>query len=123
DIFRILLRDAEVQVRVALAQHVKEAKMLPRDLAVSLARDVDPVAVPVLEHSTVLTDDDLVEIIRVFGATKQRAIARRRVLSHAVAAALVDTGDEDVVHDLVSNAGADISEKSLQKVLETLGDR
>jgi uncharacterized protein (DUF2336 family) len=123
DIFRILLRDAEVKVRIALAEHVKDAKALPRDIAVTLARDVDPVAVPVLEHSTVLTDDDLIEIVRAFGTLKQRAIARRRVVSHAVAAALVETGDEDVVNDLISNAGADISEKSLQKVLDTLGDR
>ena len=123
DIFRILLRDVEIKVRSALAEHVKDAKMLPRDVAVTLARDVDVVAVPVLEHSAVLTDDDLIDIVRAFGATKQRAIARRKVVSHSVAAALVDTGDEDVVGDLLANAGADISEKALQKVLDTLGDR
>lgn len=123
DIFRILLRDAEVKVRSALAEHVKDAKMLPRDVAVTLARDVDAVAVPVLENSVVLTDDDLIEIVRAFGTVKQRAIARRKVVSHSVAAALVDTGDEDVVSDLIANVGADISEKSLQKVLDTLGDR
>ena len=123
DIFRILLRDVEVKVRLALSDHLKDAKTLPRDVAMSLARDVDQVAVPVLEHSTVLTDDDLIEIVRAFGTTKQRAIARRKVVSHSVAAALVETGDEDVVHDLIANVGADISEKSLQKVLDTLGDR
>ena len=48
DIFRTLVRDTEVLVREALAAHLKSTPDLPHDVALSLARDVDTVALPVL---------------------------------------------------------------------------
>jgi len=77
DIFRALVRDAETRVREALSHHVKQAPDLPHDIALSLTRDVDSVALPILESSDVLTDEDLVEIIEAFGVTKQTVIAKR----------------------------------------------
>ena len=41
EIFRLLLRDAEVRVRLALAEGLKENPAVPRDVAVALAKDVD----------------------------------------------------------------------------------
>ena len=64
DIFRALAADAEVLVREALAANLKTTADLPHDLAVALAKDVDSVSLPVLKYSEVLTDDDLIEIVR-----------------------------------------------------------
>lgn len=123
DIFRVMVRDVEVRVRESLARAVKESTSLSHDIAISLAKDVDQVALPMLAYSSVLTDEDLIEIVHEAGPKKQQAIATRLEVSAGVSEALVDRGDEDAVHLLVSNHGADIPENSLEKVLDKFGDR
>jgi uncharacterized protein (DUF2336 family) len=123
EILRLMVKDAEVRVREALAHNLKENPRLPHDMAKSLAHDVDSVALPVLQFSEVLNDADLIEIVRGQGAIKQIAIAKRPTVSESVSDALVDTGDENVVTNLVSNDGAEISETSLQRVVDDFGDR
>ncbi|MHA1537359.1 MAG: DUF2336 domain-containing protein [Alphaproteobacteria bacterium] len=123
EIFRVMMRDVEVRVRESLAREVKESESLSHDIAVSLAKDVDQVALPILAYSSVLTDQDLIDIIRDGGPRKQQAIATRPEVSADVSEALVERGDEDAVHLLVSNHGADIPENALEKVLDQFGDR
>ncbi|WP_417828167.1 DUF2336 domain-containing protein [Thalassospira sp.] len=124
DIFRLMIRDAEVRVRKALAKNLAQTPLVPHDVAATLARDVEEVALPVLEFSEVLNDDDLVDIIgdNANSVEKQRAIASRAHVSEIVSATLVDIGHEDVMVDLMSNQGAEISEVSLQKVVNEFGD-
>ncbi|HIJ62830.1 MAG TPA: DUF2336 domain-containing protein [Rhodospirillaceae bacterium] len=116
DIFRLLVKDAEVRVRQALSTHLKESALLPHDVAVALARDVDDVSLPILQFSKVLTDQDLIAIVRSDSLPKQMAITRRPEISSAVSEVLVDTGKTAVVASLVANEGADISAKTLDKV-------
>ena len=123
EIFRIMVKDAEVRVREALSQNLKETPLVPHDVAVSLARDVDSVALPVLQYSEVLTDGDLIEIVRSQPHAKLLAISKRKKVSEPVSNALVETEDREAVTSLVSNKGAEISEGSLQKVVEDFGDR
>ncbi|MBC8338104.1 MAG: DUF2336 domain-containing protein [Rhodospirillales bacterium] len=123
EIFHVMVKDAEVRVREALAQNLKENPNIPHDVAVSLARDVAQVALPVLQFSEVLTDDDLIAIVNSQSPEKQVAIAKRSSVSEDVADALVETGNEEAVTSLVANEGADISERSMMKVVDTLGDR
>ena len=68
-IVRAMARDAVLRVRQALAEHLKESNSLPADVARLLANDVEAVAVPVLQYSTVLTDDDLLALVK--GANSQ----------------------------------------------------
>ncbi|MEE2970667.1 MAG: DUF2336 domain-containing protein, partial [Pseudomonadota bacterium] len=82
----------------------------------------EAVSVPVLQFSEVLTDEDLIEIVRNHGQSKQMAVASRSMVSEGVADALVDTGNEEVVTTLVANDGATIAEPSLQKVLDNFGE-
>jgi len=123
EIFRLMVRDAEVRVREALAVNLKHARDVPHEVAMALAKDVDRVAEPILKFSEVLTDGDLIEIIRTQGPAKQTAIAGRPVVSEAVSASLVETRNEAVVQTLVANEGAAISEKSLQQVVDEFGGR
>jgi uncharacterized protein (DUF2336 family) len=118
DIFRKLVKDVEVRVREALAAHLKNSPDLPHDVAVALARDVDSVSLPMLKFSEVLTDEDLVEIVRDQGAAKQVAIAQRPSVSSRVADALIDTGNEKAVARLVANEGAKLTEQALDRVME-----
>ncbi|OSQ38380.1 DUF2336 domain-containing protein [Thalassospira mesophila] len=123
DIFRIMIRDAEVRVRKALARNLKQTPLLPHDVALTMARDVDDVALPILQFSEILSDSDLVDIIGdgADSVEKQRAIATRGTVSESVSDALVQAGHEDVLVDLIGNQGAEISEHSLQKVVDDFG--
>ena len=49
DILRLMVKDAEVRVREALSRQLKENPLLPHDLALTLAQDVDEVALPFLQ--------------------------------------------------------------------------
>jgi uncharacterized protein (DUF2336 family) len=105
-IIRAMAADVEVKVRESLSKQLQESPTLPHDVALTLARDVDSVALPVLEFSEALTDEDLIEIVHNSDASKQMAIARRPAVSTDVSDALVDTGDEQVVVTLVENDSA-----------------
>ncbi len=122
DIVRAMTRDAEVRVRQALSEQLKESRSLPHDVALALAQDVEAVSLPMLAHSVVLSDEDLVEIVRASGAAKQQAIATRSHVSATVADALVEADQPAVIATLVGNAGAELGEKTLQRVLDRHGD-
>ncbi|MFQ5348189.1 MAG: DUF2336 domain-containing protein [Rhodothalassiaceae bacterium] len=118
DIFRAMVRDAELRVRKALAETLKESPELPHDVAVSLANDVDEVALPVIESSVVLSDEDLVEIIEAHGSARQLAVARRAIVPPTVAERLAEKGDEEVVATLAGNEGAQLHEATLERMID-----
>jgi len=122
DIFRAMVKDAEVRVRQALAETLKDAPDLPGEVARSLAGDVHAVALPVIEFSQVLGDSDLIEIIRSEDVARQIAVAKRRSVSPDVADALAETDNADVVSTLVGNQGAEIREATYSRLLERFGE-
>ena len=120
EIFSLMCQDAEERVRLALADNLKECAFLPNDIARTLANDVAAVSDPILKYSSVLTDDDLIEIVKSQGVEK--AIAARKSVSANVSDALIDTNNEVVVGTLVANNGAEISTNSMQRVLDDFAD-
>lgn len=122
DIFRTMLKDAAVRVRKALADTLKDNPEVPHDVASSLAQDVDEVALPVIETSTVLSDEDLVTIVQTRSTQAQLAVANRATVSATVSDALADTDNEVVVAALVANEGATIEEATYGKVLDKFSD-
>lgn len=118
EIMRAMAADAEQMVRIAVAESLKHSDNLPRELALKLAKDDVVVAQPILEHSLVLTDDDLISILADGNGAKQVSIARRPVVSEVVASAIIDTGNAAAVSTLVSNEGAELSEPLLKKTLD-----
>lgn len=121
-IFRIMVRDAEVRVREALSANLRANPRLPHDVAVSLARDVDSVALPILSASDVLTADDLLQIIASQGSLNRlEAIAGRKEVDARVSDAIVQNGSETVVAKLLANPGAAIAEPTLHKVVDKFG--
>lgn len=121
EIFSIMVEDAEARVRAALSDHLRDCRDLPHDFALRLARDEDMVAAPMLRCSDLLTDADLIEIIRTSGEAKQAAIAGRRRLSEAVSGNLVEHGSAAVVTRLMENPGAAIAEATYGRVLDLFG--
>lgn len=118
DILRVMAADAAESVRRALAVTLKESAVLPRDVAMSLARDAESVAVPVLNYSPSFTDADLAELVRVGTGVKQVAIAYRPELSQTVTAALADYGVEEALKTACANDDADFSEAALGKTMD-----
>jgi len=117
DIVRIMAKDVEVQVRQALSHNLRHAAGLPHDVAVKLANDIEIVALPILENSTVLTDEDLIEVVRAGSHTKQEAIAVRPNVSEKVADVLITDASEKAVSKLMGNVTARIAENSLNKAI------
>lgn len=122
EIFRIMVQDAEVRVRQALSESLKNNPQVPHDVAVGLAQDVVEVATPIIQFSDVLTDADLIEIISNCDEDHQVVVAQRDVVSTEVSDALTESDSERVVGTLMSNEGAAISEKSFDKVVKKFGD-
>ena len=118
DIFRTMLHDAEIRVRKALSESLKDNPLVPHDVAVALAKDVIEVAEPVLTFSQVLTDEDLIEIARTQPTASRVAVAKRERVSPEVSEALVETHDESAVATLVDNPGAEVSETTLDTILD-----
>ena len=114
-VMRAMLEDAEVRVKKMLVDTLKDSAFLPHDIAMSLAGDIDQIALPVLQFSTVLTDQDLIEIVRSGSPGKQVAIAGRPVVSTEVAGELLQTDNSLAVARLVANPGAVLNDELIEK--------
>jgi uncharacterized protein (DUF2336 family) len=117
DILRVMAQDAAELVRRALAVTLKNSPLVPRDVALRLARDVESIALPILSMSPVFTDHDLVEIVRLGGPVRQVVIAKRPRVSQAVTASLAEFGCERAVEAACANDNADFAERTLQDVV------
>ena len=118
DILRVMAADAAELVRRALAVTLKSSDILPRDVALRLAKDVESICLPVLNFSPAFTDDDLTEIVRLGGPVRQVAIAKRPRISEKVTAAIVELGVEQAVETVCANDNATFSERTLQSALD-----
>jgi uncharacterized protein (DUF2336 family) len=117
EILRIMAADAAELVRRALAETLKHSLLVPRDVALRLARDVETISLPLLSLSPAFTDDDLAEIVRLGGPVRQLAIARRPQLSAKVSDVIAEAGSERAVTAACANPGAEFSESGLQQVI------
>jgi uncharacterized protein (DUF2336 family) len=118
DIFRLLLRDTAVQVRASIAENLKANPNVPHDIIMKLASDVSDVAVHVLEHSMVLTDEDLQELIAASAdVEKWMAIGRREELSAQLCTTLLETRNHKVVTTVVENKTAKVCARDMDVVL------
>ena len=84
-----ICEDVSALVRRALSVTLQNSPNLPRHVALTLIDDIDSIAVPILASSPILTDKDLVYILRSRAADKIRAIAQRKTISLHVSHAIV----------------------------------
>jgi uncharacterized protein (DUF2336 family) len=117
DIVRILARDLEERVRASISRGLRHSVHLPRDVAQKLADDVDAVALPLLTASLILTDEDLVKLVRGGSTSKQEVIASRPNLTELVSEALIVHSEEPAVLVLLGNLGASIGEQGLHHAI------
>lgn len=116
---RELVQDAIVRVRRVMAMAVRNAKDLPRDLALSIAHDVDSVACPFLAVTDVFSDDDWIQLLLTISRGARVTVAKRSPLREALAKSLSGIGDSLAAGTLIENPAAPMT----RPVCETLMDR
>lgn len=118
DILRLLVGKVEVNVRRHIADYLADRQDVPPDLIRSLAMDDIGVAYPILAHNTLLTADDLVEVIDSGSLRHRQAIAIRPHIPQSVTDPLVACDEIEVLVTLLCNETADISETAMQHLVE-----
>jgi len=118
NIIENLIHEVEVSVRRKFSEKLALRSDVPHDLIVALANDHVDVAYPVLSHSDVLRDQDLIEIIRLRTKEYHLAITLRDDLDEDVSAALAETGNENVIVSLLNNQNAKISQATVEYLVE-----
>lgn len=118
DIFRIMIRDTESQVREALSHSLKNCSNLPADVVDSIIKDADNIALPFIQYYSSLTDEDLIKIIDSQKKGRQKAVALRQNVSSELSDYIVNTCSSDIVAFLVSNEGADIKETTFDTIVD-----
>ncbi len=118
EIFRLLAKDVEVRVRATLSESLKLAKNLPHDIALQLAKDVAEVAIPMLQFSEVLTEEDLCDIVNDSEVQKILAVARRKNLTRTIRNTLMDTGNPEVLEIVCSNNDFISSEQDYEELID-----
>jgi uncharacterized protein (DUF2336 family) len=120
EVLTILARDQVPRVRRILAETLKDVADAPPDVIGWLARDTEiDVAGPVLRHSPVLTDEDLIEIIRTCAVAGPIAeISRRANLAPKVTDAVVQSSDVEAITALLANPSAQIREETLDRIVD-----
>lgn len=121
-IMQFMANDATELVRRALAVTLQNSPHLPHDLATKLANDIDSIAVPVISHSPVLEDNDLIDLVRGDSAVRQMAVAGRKQVSTKVVRVLVNEAREAAVAVAAANEGARFDEKAFEDTLSRFGD-
>ena len=110
-------QEMEVAVRQHLAEQLSAEGAAPADLIRQLAHDDINVARPVLMHSSVLNEADLISVAQSRGQDHLASIAQRPAVPSAVSDVLVDRGDDRVLLNLMANQGAVISRTAMEVIV------
>ncbi len=117
----MLLDDASPLVRQAMAEVFARSIEAPAAIVQALSLDQPSVALPVLEHSPLLIDADLVDIVATGNSEMQCAIARRIRLPASVCAAIAEVGTAAAALELIENAHAELAPFSWDRIVERHG--
>ena len=117
----MLLDDPSPLVRRALAEALASSDRAPQVVVHALAADQPDIAIPILAHSQVLLEDDLVDLVATGHADVQVAIAGRPGLPRTLAAAIAEVGAAEACLALLENGDADIARFSIDRIVERFG--
>ena len=117
----MLLDDTSPLVRRAMADVFARSCEAPAAIVQALALDQPSVALPILEHSPLLIDADLVDIVATGDGEVQCAVARRMHLPPSVCAAIAEVGCAAAALELIENAYAELAPFSWDRIVERHG--
>ena len=116
-IFLDLIKHAERDIRLRMADRLSIAPWAPSGLINALALDDIDIARPIIAKSPVLQDHDLVRLLTVATIEHQIEVARRPDLGGDVVKAILDQADPVVLTTLAANDSADISDLSMNRLV------
>jgi len=116
---RALTADAIERVRRALSETVRHAPLLPKDIALKIAHDVDSVAVPFLEITEVFSDSDWRQLVLTISRGALVAVSGRSPMPEFLALHLAELGDSVVAGSLIENPATPMT----KPVCHTMIDR
>lgn len=117
-----LLKQAEIDLRQAIAERLAVLDYAPLRVILQLANDDISVARPVLQNSPVLTDMDLIFIIKSKGSEYWQAVAQRADLSPEIVDTLVRTRDMETAIALTENQRATLTRHAVEVLAEMAAD-
>src|SRR6202049_691008 len=117
----MLLDDPSPLVRQGMAEVFARSAEAPAAIVQALSLDQPSIALPVLEHSPLLIDADLVDIVATGNGEMQCAIARRINLPPSVSAAIAEVGSPAAALELIENAYAELAPFSWDRIVERHG--
>ena len=117
----MLLDDVSPLVRQAMAEVFARSAEAPAAIVQALSTDQPSVAVPILEHSPLLIDADLVDIVATGCCEVQCAVARRIWLPASVAAAIAEVGSASAALELIENPYAELAPFSWDRIVARHG--
>ena len=115
------LDDPSPLVRQAMAEVFARSVQAPAAIVQSLSQDQPSVALPILEHSPLLIDAELVDIVATGCNQTQCAIARRIKLPASVCAAIAEVGTAEAALELIENPYAELAPLSWDRIVERHG--
>jgi uncharacterized protein (DUF2336 family) len=115
------LDDPSPLVRQAMAEVFARSASAPAAIVQALAVDQSSVALPILEHSPLLIDADLVDLVATGNCEAQCAIARRAIVPVSICAAIAEVGSASAALELIENPGADLAPLSWDRIVERHG--
>lgn len=117
----MLLDDPSPLVRQAMAEAFARSSEAPAAIVRALSADQPTVAMPILEHSPLLIDADLVDIVATGDEAVQCAVARRIALPVSVCAAIAEVGCAAATLELIENPHAELAPFSWDRIAERHG--
>jgi len=117
----MLLDDPSPLVRGELARALAFSENAPAAVVHGLASDQPDIATWVLEHSPLLVDADLVDLVATGTPDVQMAVANRASLPCAVSAAIAEVGAAEACLVLIENLDAEIVPFSFDRIVERFG--
>ena len=113
-----LSSEMEEAVRAELGVRFAGSAGAPHNLMRRLANDNIEVAAPVLASSSVLTEADLLDVVRTQGQDHLRAVSGRAEVPEAVSDVIVERGDDTTLGVLLNNEGARLSRGASETAVE-----
>jgi uncharacterized protein (DUF2336 family) len=118
-IFRLLVKDLQQRVRREVALGLQHSDEVPRDIILSLSEDEALIAIPILQHSPVLSDADLMRMIEgSHDIDKIESIAKRERVSERISHTLTHTHYPKVIKSLLRNPGAMIRQSEYEAIIQ-----
>ena len=114
DVLLALMKQAEIDLKMALADRLSGMDQVPLRMVLSLANEDIAIADPVLRNSPVLHDLDLVYIFQSKGLDHGRSIALRQGLSATIIDLLAESKDFQIAVNLSNNNGAALTENAFR---------